>query len=73
MMWGGKFLSESVIGVSAPTVGTSGILLLPSATMAVGTGFDSTTSNVVDLFAKWSVSDAANSITLHNYLLESLN
>lgn len=69
----GKFISESVIGSAAPSAGGAGVLLLPSSAPAVGTGFDSTASQVVDLFAKWSISNAANSIQLHNYVLEVLN
>jgi hypothetical protein len=60
----GKFSSQIV---------TSSNLLLPATAPAVGTGFDSTITNVVDLFATWSVSNAANSIQVHQYFVESLN
>lgn len=73
MMFVGKYISENVIGSPAASAGGSGILLLPSSAPAVGTGFDSTATQTVDLFAKWSVSDAANSIQLHNYCLEAMN
>lgn len=69
----GKFTSESVVGSPLPSAGGSGVLLLPSATPAVGTGWDSTAANVIDLFATWSVNNAGNTLTLHQYLLESLN
>lgn len=52
---------------------TAALTLLPASAPAVGTGFDSTITNVVDLFAGWSVSNAANSITVHSYSVESLN
>lgn len=52
---------------------TTPIMLLPVSAPAAGTGFDSTTSQVCDLFATWSVSNASNSITLHEYALYLLN
>lgn len=70
----GKWLSHAVIGSPAPTVGGCGTHLLPyNAAPAAGTGFDSTAAQTVDLFATWSVSNAANSITLHQFSLLSLN
>jgi hypothetical protein len=48
---------------------TTPIMLLPVSAPAAGTGFDSTVSNVVDLFATWSAASASNTITLHNYEL----
>lgn len=63
---GCKFKSHAVIGSPAPTAGGCGEHLLPyNAAPAVGTGFDNGASQVLDLFATWSVSNAANSIQLH--------
>lgn len=45
----------------------------PASAPAVGTGFDSTIANVLDIFGTFSVSNAANGITIHQYLVESLN
>lgn len=45
----------------------------PASAPAVGTGFDSTIANVLDVFGTFSVSNAANGITIHQYLVESLN
>lgn len=64
---GGKcsFKSHAVIGSPAPSAGGAGEVLLPYNTApAVGAGFDSTSSQVVDLQAKWSVANAANSLRL---------
>ncbi len=70
----GFFASHAVIGSPAPTAGGCGVHLLPyNAAPAAGTGFDSTASQTVDLFATWSVSNAANSITLHTASIISLN
>lgn len=73
LMWQAKFWSEAVVGAPLPTVGGSGMLLLPASAPAVGTGFDSTAAQAVDFFGTWSVNNAANSVQLHQYCLESLN
>jgi len=39
---------------------------------AVGTGFDSSTAATLDLTVTWSNATAGNTITLHQYLLESV-
>lgn len=66
----GNFTSESV---NSAVAGTANDVLLPASAPAVGTGFDSTSSQVVDLFGTWSISNAGNSIQLHKWILESLN
>lgn len=70
----GKFISRA--SLNAPAVGTTtgvGTVLLPDTAPVVGTGFDSTASQIADLFATFSVANAANSITLYQYSFESLN
>jgi hypothetical protein len=67
------FQSEAIVGSAANTAGGNGSLLLPVSAPAVGTGFDSTAAQVVDLQAKFSVSTATTSITLHQYELWSDN
>jgi len=69
----GHFMSEAVIGSPAPGAGGSGVLLLPATAPAPGPGFDSSIDNKTDLQGQWSVANAANSITLHNYQLGILN
>jgi len=66
----GKLTSSAVVG---STGGNANTAMLPDSAPAVGTGFDSTTSQQVDLFATWSASSASNSVQLHNFALESLN
>ena len=73
LMGTGEFSSRALIGSPALAVGYAGTALLPDTAPAVGTGFDSTITNVVDLFATWSTANAANSIQLHQYTLKSLN
>lgn len=52
---------------------TPATLLMPNTAPAVGTGFDSTVANVVDLFGAFSIANAGNLIQIHQYTLESLN
>lgn len=73
IMFSGQWQSESVIGSPAAGAGGAASHIFPATAPAVGTGFDSTVSNVVDLTAQWSVSNAGNSIQCHSYKLESLN
>lgn len=69
----GLFQSEAVIGSPLPTAGGNGSLLIPTGAPAVGTGFDSTALGQFDIFATWSIANAANSVQLHQYRLEALN
>lgn len=74
MIGQGMWTSHAVIGSPAPTAGGAGEHLLPyNAAPAVGSGFDSTASQVVDIVATWSVANASNSITLHSALIEAIN
>lgn len=60
------FRSHAVIGSPAPTAGGAGTHVLPYNTApAVGTGYDNSASQAIDLLATWSVANASNSITLH--------
>jgi hypothetical protein len=73
LMHQGTWRSEAVIGSGVPTAGGAGTHLLPNAAPAVGTGFDSTAAQTIDLFGTWSIASASNSIQLHQYKVESLN
>lgn len=68
----GFWMSESVIASPLPAAGGCGTHLLPNAAPAVGTGFDSSVAATIDLFAQWSIANAANSIQVHQYKVESL-
>ena len=71
MMHTGFWQSEAA---GATTVaGLANTILLPQSAPAVGTGFDSTASQTVDLFGTWSALSASNSIQVHQYMIESLN
>lgn len=63
---GCQFISHSVIGAAAVNAGGAGIHQLPyNVAPAVGSGFDNSVSQLIDLFATWSVANAGNSIQLH--------
>ena len=48
-------------------------ILAPSTAPAVGTGFDSTVANIVDLWAGFTISNAGNGVQVQQYQLVSLN
>jgi hypothetical protein len=65
LMGQGMFQSEAVIGSPANTAGGNGALLVPVGAPAVGTGFDNTAANALDLFFTQTV--ATGSMTVHQY------
>lgn len=67
----GSFTSEAVVGAPANAAGGNGVLMCPVGAPAVGTGFDSTIANILDLFFTQTV--GTGSMTVHQYLVESLN
>lgn len=70
----GRFQSHAVIGSAAIGTGGAGVQMLPyNSAPAAGTAFNATLENKIDLFGTWSVASASNSITLHNFILESMN
>lgn len=72
-MFSGQWQSESVVGAGTGAAGSTGpgCFSIPASAPAVGTGFDSTVSNVVDLSATFSLT--GNSMQCHTYKLESIN
>lgn len=73
LMGMGKFTSESVVGSALPAAGGNGTFVLPASAPAVGTGFDSTAAQAVNVFGTWSVNDAGNTLTVHTYEVVALN
>lgn len=49
------------------------IMMLPASAPAAGNTFDPSASQAVDLFATWSVASASNTITCHQFAVDSLN
>ncbi len=66
----GEFISESYVGAAANTALTA---MMPLSAPGVGNNFDSTASQQADLFAQFSVANAGNTITLHQYTLYAVN
>lgn len=65
------FQSEAVVGSPLPSVGSNGSLLAPVGAPVVGTGFDNTAANALDIFFTQTV--ATGSMTVHQYTVEALN
>jgi hypothetical protein len=57
----------------ADSTTTPATLLMPNTTPAVGTGFDSTTTEQIDHFGTFSVATSPTNITLQQWVVESLN
>lgn len=53
--------------ITAGLSATTPIMLLPTSAPAAGNTFDATSPQTVDLFATWSVANASNSITCHQF------
>ncbi len=66
----GRLTSESIVGSPANSAGGNGALLCPVGAPAVGTGFDNTAANAVDMFFTQTV--ATGSMTVHQYMIEDL-
>ncbi len=71
LMHQGFFTSECVVGSPLPAAGGAGTMMLPTTAPAVGTGFNSSLANTVDLFGTFSLNNA-NSIQVQQYCLIDL-
>ena len=67
----GNFQSEAVVGSPVNTAGGGGSLLCPVGAPTVGTGFDNTAANALDVFFTQTV--ATGSMTVHGYRVDALN
>jgi hypothetical protein len=71
LMHQGEWTSEAA---GATTVaGEAKTIMLPQSAPAVGTGFDSSATQSVDLFGTWSSASSSNSILVHQCEIVSLN
>jgi hypothetical protein len=78
LMGMGLIVSKAVTVTAGQTDAGGGVnsnasIMVPATTPAVGTGFDSTTAQILDFFAGFSINDAANTVAVDQYLVESLN
>lgn len=61
----GRFTSEAFGATSV--AGEAKTALCPASAPAVGSGFDDTAAQTLDLFGTWGTSSASNSITCHQF------
>lgn len=61
--------SRALIGSALVASGGNQTIILPDTAPAVGSGFDSSTALLVDVFGTWSISNA-NSIQVHQSVIE---
>jgi hypothetical protein len=75
LMGQGKIVSQAVAMTAAADSAalTLNTLLLPNTTPAQGTGFDTTVSNTIDVFAAFSISNAGNQVRVRQYELSAKN
>ena len=66
-----NFMHQGVLtgAITSATVWTN---MIPATAPAVGTGFNANTAATLDLQVTWSAASASNTITLQQYLLESV-
>ena len=71
----GHAISQAIVvtaGTADPANPVPNTLFLPNTSGVVGTGFDSTASNLLDLYGTFSLNNA-NAFQLQGYTVESLN
>lgn len=75
LMGQGMIISQAVVNTSVAdsVANTLPSLLLPNTTPALGTGFDSTAAQKLDIFAGFSISNAGNGIGVRQYRLRAMN
>ena len=67
--WQGQMIAQAAS--LADNAGGTGNAMAPNTAPAVGTGFDSTVAQTLDLFVAQSVSNAGNGFQLHQYSVKS--
>jgi hypothetical protein len=75
LMGQGWIMSQCVSNTAAVDSVVSDLptLLLPNTVPTLGTGFDSTVSQSIDIFVGFSISNAGNGVQARQYRLRSLN
>lgn len=72
-MGNGRLMGRPIVSQSgADLVQTDGMALIPQGTPAVGSNFDATATQQIDLFGTFSLNNA-NAVQLQQYRVESLN
>jgi hypothetical protein len=76
MMGQASMISRAFVdsGANADSAQTQTVLMTPETAPAVGTGFDSTVVQTVDIFGTWGTGvGASDSVTLHQAWIEVVN
>jgi len=74
LMGQGRIASQCMsLTAVADSTTTIASLMMPNTTPAVGTGFDSTAAQSVNLRATFSIANSGNALTLQQYALIALN
>jgi len=60
-------IQPTLTATQVDAVNVSGVFAGPATAPAVGTGFNSTIANVLDFWVGFSISNAGNGITIHQY------
>lgn len=69
----GKLIAlDATIGSGANPTVTDTAVVLPVTAPAVGTGFDSTVSEILDFWVGFSISNAGNGVQVYDYTVEQL-
>lgn len=67
--WNGQMIAQ--IASAADNAAGTGYAMAPNTAPAVGTGFDSTIANTLDIFVAQSVSNAGNGFQIRQYSVKS--
>lgn len=74
LMGQGRATSQGLsLTAVADSTTTPATLLMPNTAPAVGTGFDNSIVNTVDMFATFSINNIGNLFQLHQYIVEVQN
>lgn len=63
----------TITAAQIDAVNDPGMFMVPATAPGVGTGFDSTISNILDFFVGFSISNAANTVKIEQYKVFSGN
>lgn len=67
----GRFVSQAANISGADSTTGHSVLLTPNTAPALGTAFDATAAEQLDLFAAFSTANTGNAITLHQYEVQT--
>jgi hypothetical protein len=74
LMATGKLIAlDATIGSGANPTVTDTAVVLPVTAPAVGTGFDSTISQILDFWVGFSISNSGNGVQIYDYTVELLS